>query len=462
VLVVEDEKSMADLLQSSLNRRGFQARSVLSGAEALDAVGRDDFDVVVTDLNMPSMNGTTLCGKVAEKRPDLPVVVVTAFGSMDTAIAAIRAGAYDFITKPFELETLVMTLQRAIQHRTLREEVKRLRKAAGEAARFDELIGQSPAMKKLFELLERVAKADASILITGESGTGKELVAKALHKRGRTPDGPFIAVNCAAMPESLLETELFGHAKGAFTDAKEKRQGLFLQARGGTLFLDEIGEMPLGLQPKLLRAIQERKVRPVGGEQEVPFETRIIAATNRDLESAVEDGRFREDLLFRINVITVELPPLRARGSDVLLLAQHLLERVALRSGKKVVGISAPAAEKLLAYSWPGNVRELANCVERAVALTSWDKLAVEDLPEKIRTYTRSHVLVAGEDPTELVPLEEVERRYILRVLEAVAGNKTMASRILGLDRKTLYRRLERYGVGLSAGGGDTGSNPAA
>ena len=448
VLIVDDEKSMCELLTSSLSRRGFQAQARTNAADALTAIGQDDYDVVVTDLNMPAMNGNVLCSRIAENRPDIPVVVVTAFGSLDTAVQAIRAGAYDFITKPFELEALIITLQRAIQHRSLREEVKRLRKAQAESAKFDELIGQSPVMKQLFDLLERVSKADASILITGESGTGKELVARALHRRGRNPDGPFVAVNCAAMPESLLESELFGHAKGAFTDAKSNRTGLFLQAQRGTLFLDEIGEMPLGLQPKLLRALQERKVRPVGSEQEVPFDARIICATNRDLESAVEEGRFREDLLFRINVITVEIPPLRARGSDVLLIAQHLVERFANRSGKSVTGISTPAADKLLSYPWPGNVRELQNCIERAVALTGYEKLAVEDLPEKIRAYSRSHVLVAGEDPTELVPLEEVERRYILRVLEAVGGNKTMASRILGLDRKTLYRRLERYGVG--------------
>jgi two-component system response regulator HydG len=290
------------------------------------------------------------------------------------------------------------------------------------------------------------------VLITGETGTGKEVVARALHRRGRRRERPFVAVNCAAMPEPLLESELFGHARGAFTDARTARTGLFVQAHGGTLFLDEIADLPLGLQPKLLRALQERTVRPVGADAVVPFDVRLVTATNRDLESAVEERRFREDLYFRINVIHIELPPLRARGSDVLLLAQHYVDHYAARSGKRVTGLSPAAAERLLTYAWPGNVRELQNCVERAVALTQYERIAVDDLPEKIRSYRRSHVLVASDDPSELVPMEEVERRYVLRVIEAVGGNKTLAARILGFDRKTLYRKLERY----DASGGET------
>ena len=286
-----------------------------------------------------------------------------------------------------------------------------------------------------------------SVLVTGESGTGKELVARALHAGGRRARGPFVAVNCAAVPEPLLESELFGHVRGAFTDAKEARAGLFQQAAGGTLFLDEIGDMPLPLQPKLLRALQERTVRPIGGSQEIPVDVRIVAATNRDLEEAIEDRRFREDLYFRINVVQLPLPALRARGGDVLELAQHFVARFASRAGKSVVGISPAAAERLLAYSWPGNVRELQNCVERAVALTRYDHIAVDDLPEKIRDYRRSHVLVTSDDPSELVPMEEVERRYILRVMEAVQSNKTAAARILGYDRKRLYRKLEKLGI---------------
>jgi two-component system response regulator HydG len=271
-------------------------------------------------------------------------------------------------------------------------------------------------------------------------------VARALHRRGRRKDGPFVAINCAALPETLLESELFGHERGAFTDARAARSGLFVQASGGTLFLDEIGEMPLALQPKLLRALQERAVRPLGGEREVPFDVRLVTATNRDLETAVHDGRFREDLFFRVNVIHVPLPPLRARGGDILLIAQRFVNEYAARSGKAVTGLSPQAAERLLAYAWPGNVRELENCIERAIALAQHDKILPDDLPEKIRDYRRSHVLVASDDPAELVPLEEVERRYILRVLEAVGGNKSQAAQVLGLGRKTLYRKLEEYG----------------
>jgi two-component system response regulator HydG len=284
------------------------------------------------------------------------------------------------------------------------------------------------------------------VLVTGESGTGKELVARSIHNRGRRKDRPFVPVNCAALPETLLESELFGHAKGAFTDARSERKGLFLEADRGTLFFDEIGETPLSMQPKLLRALEEGRLRPVGGDQEVPFDVRVISATNRDLESSVEDGGFREDLFFRVNVVQIPLPPLRARGTDSLLLAQHFVEKFAARSGKPIRGISEAVAERLLAYSWPGNVRELRNVIQRAVALTRYDQIAVEDLPEKIRDYRGSQVFIGGDDPTELVPLEEVERRYILHVLQAVGDNKTLAARTLGLDRKTLYRKLSQYG----------------
>jgi two-component system response regulator HydG len=282
------------------------------------------------------------------------------------------------------------------------------------------------------------------VLLTGESGTGKELVAQALHQRGRRSGGPFVAVNCAAMPESLLESELFGHARGAFTDARNARAGLFAQASGGTLFLDEIGEMPIGLQPKLLRALQERVTRAVGSDVETPFDARIIAATNRDLETAVDERRFRQDLYFRINVIPIEVPALRLRGNDILLLAQHFVRDFAAQSGKRIGGLTSGAAERLLGYTWPGNVRELRNCIERAVALTAFEQLTVEDLPERVRNHRGSQIVIATDDPAQLPPLEEVERRYILRVLDAAGGNKALAARILGLDRKTIYRKLER------------------
>jgi DNA-binding NtrC family response regulator len=453
ILIVDDDASMCELIETDLRRRGLDSCTHGSGNSAFAALQNEDFDVVLADINMPGLNGIDLCDRVVSNRPDVPVIIITAFGSMETAIEAIRAGAYDFVTKPIELDMLALTMERALKHHCLSEQVKRLSEAVERSQGFDEIIGTSAVMQKFYSQLGRIAETDASILVTGESGTGKELIARALHKRSRRRDGPFVAVNCAAVPGALLESELFGHTRGAFTDARASRTGLFPQADGGTLFLDEIGDFPLALQPKLLRAVEERSVRPVGGDREVKFDVRLVAATNRDLESAVEEGRFREDLFFRINVIQLHLPPLRARGGDVLLLAQHFVERFAFQSQKQVVGVSKAVAGKLLGYAWPGNVRELRNAMERAVALTGYDELAVEDLPEKIRAYRHTELRLGGDDPSELVPMEEVERRYVLHVLKAVDGNKTLAAQLLGFDRKTLYRKLLRYG---SVEGGHT------
>ena len=369
---------------------------------------------------------------------------MTAQSTVETAIAAIRAGAYDFIVKPITQDALQVSLDRAVRHGRVSDEVQRLRRAVRETKSFEDIIGVSAAMKRVFDLIDRAAESEASVLITGESGTGKELVARALHRRSARSKRPFIPISCAAMPESLLESELFGHVKGAFTDARSPRSGLFAQAAGGTLFLDEIGDMPLPLQPKLLRALQERTYRPVGGNDEIPFDVRILAATNRDLEEAVENQTFRKDVYFRLNVVRVHLPPLRSRGNDVLLIAQALLERHAALSGRTVRGISSAVARKLLAYSWPGNVRELANCIERAVTLTRGDELVLDDLPDTVRSAATEPTRGGGVD---LIPLDDVERAHILHVLQAVGGNKTLAAKILGLERKTLYRKLERYEV---------------
>ena len=445
VLFVDDERSVCDWAVAGLGKRGFTVVACTSAAAALAALEGADFDVAVTDLHMPGLDGLALCERILANRTDLPVIVITAFGSMDGAVAAIRAGAYDFLSKPFETEALIIAIERAVQNRRLGEEVKRLRIRQGETSDVGGMVGTSSQVEQLRTLLARVAQTDSSVLITGESGTGKEVAARMIHARSPRKLGPFVAINCAAMPEALLEAELFGHAKGAFTDAKTARAGLLHQASGGTLFLDELGDMPPGLQPKLLRALEQREARPVGGDAEISFDVRLVASTNRDLEAAIEEGRFREDLFYRINVIHVVLPPLRVRGGDVLLLAQRFIGDFATRTGKPIKGMSVAVAERLAAYAWPGNVRELRNCIERAVALTQFDELTVEDLPERIRAYRPTHVLDTGDDPGELVPLEEVERRYILRVLESVEGNKTLAARILGLDRATLYRKLERF-----------------
>ncbi len=447
IMIVDDERGMRELLQTDLRLRNFAPRGFASATEAYEVFCREDFEVVLTDLRMPGMDGLEFCRRLVGSRPDMPVIVMTAFGNLESAIASMRAGAYDFVTKPIEMDLLELILRRAVERRQLQQQIHSLRETLQQAGRFDELLGQSPAMLNLYDQLGRIADSDASVLVMGESGTGKELVAKALHRRGRRKDKPYVAVNCAALPDTLLESELFGHVKGAFTDARADRRGLFLQAEGGTLFLDEIGEMPLTMQAKLLRALEEGTVRPVGSEKEIAFDARVLAATNRDLETAVEEGRFRKDLYFRIDVIQIDLPPLRARGADALLLAQHFIETFSARAKKEVKGLSEGVGEKLLAYSWPGNVRELRNVIERAVALTRFDRLTLDDLPEKVRNYRSSQVLIDGSDPTDLVPLEEVERRYILHVLNSVQGNRTLAARSLRLDRKTLYRKLRQYGA---------------
>jgi len=446
ILVIDDDQSMCELLQESLERSGWQVEWRTRGDEGLELVREKDFDVVITDVNLENMSGHDLCRMLTENRPDTPVIVITAYGNMSSAIAAIRAGAYDFINKPIDMAQLAHVIDRAVQHRHLREEVKRLTSEASRSGRgVGSLTGESRAMRKVYDLIRRVADTDTTVLLSGESGTGKELVARALHTESARANQPFVAINCAAVPASLLESELFGHMKGAFTDAKNTRKGLLEQASGGTLLLDEIGEMPLEMQPKLLRVLQERQVRPVGGNAVVPVDCRIIAATNRDLESEVEEQRFREDLYYRLNVVQIHIPPLRARGNDVLVLAQHFVRKFAERMGKGVTGISSEAAKKLLDYDWPGNVRQLENSMERAVTLTRFEQITVEDLPERISRYEGSRVTLGDIDSEHMLTLEELEKRYIERVLKAAQGNKTQAAKLLGVDRRTLYRKLERY-----------------
>ncbi len=447
LLLIDDDVAACEALSTLLTHRGFAVATANAGSEALEMLERGEFDVVVSDLNMPGMSGLELCQRAHKNWPSLPIVLVTAFGSMEMAVSAIRAGAYDFISKPIQTQELLLTLTRALEHKQLKEENKQLRDTVERQKPPADMVGESPAMQELYSLLARVAETDATVLITGESGTGKELVAQAIHRRGAHSAGPLVAFNCAALPETMLESELFGHQRGSFTDAKTSRKGLFLQANGGTLFLDEIGEMPLSTQVKLLRALQERKVRPVGGDQEVPFDARIVSATSRDLETDVEEQRFREDLYYRINVIRIEMPPLRARGNDVRLIAEHFIARFAQHFKKRVVGLEQAAADKLLSYTWPGNVRELQNCMERAVALTQSESITLNDLPEHIRSFEGKTFVLPLENPLELLPMEEVERRYVLQVLQAVNGSKTQAATSLGFDRRTLYRKLKAYGV---------------
>ena len=442
VLVVDDDEDTALLLGEALRRRGVQASVVHSAAACLEHVRSNPVDVVVTDVQMPGMSGIDLCHELNIRHPELRVIVLTGVGDLEKAVGAIRAGAYDFINKPVRTDVLEIAIKRAFEHLAVKREVKRLRNGVDRETPID-LAGSSSVILRTVEIVRNAAPSDATVLITGESGTGKELVARALHQLSPRAAEPFIGVNCAAVPGPLLESELFGHVRGAFTDAKSSRAGLFVQAGSGTLFLDEIGEMPIEMQSKLLRVLQERMVRPVGSDEEVPFHCRVVVATNRDLESEIEAKRFREDLYYRINVLAIPVPPLRERGADVLTLAKFFLERIATRSGKRALGIAPAAVQKLMDYDWPGNVRELENCMERAVALAGRDEVDHSDLPPKVLEYTPSKITISVDGPGEMITVHEMERRYVRHVLAAVSGNKTHAARVLGINRRSLYRRLE-------------------
>jgi DNA-binding NtrC family response regulator len=439
---------MCELVETGLRQRGYDVTSCLEPEGALEALERDDYSALLVDIHMDGKSGLDLCRAALSKRPNLPVIVMTGFGTVDHAIGAIRAGAYDFVTKPITMEALSLTLDRALQHRAMTNELRQLRQRV-EGSDERRVVGTSDTMKQMADLIERVSATDTNVLITGESGTGKELVARELHERSKRT-GAFLAINCAAVPETLLESELFGYVRGAFTDARTNRTGLFVEANQGTLFLDEIGEMPLAMQAKLLRALQERKVRPVGSSQEVSFDARLITATNRDLEAEVAAKRFREDLYYRVNVVRVDVPPLRHRGSDPLELAQFFLSRAAGRSGKPIDRIDRAAAQALMGYDWPGNVRELENCIERAVALAQFDAITVDDLPAKVKEGRATEPFELGIDSTDLPSMDVVEERYILKVLAAVSGNKTLAAKVLGFDRRTLYRKLKQTNVQAS------------
>lgn len=444
ILVIDDDQALCDLLEEDLSRRGHRIWTALKVADARELLHQQEIDIVLTDLNMPGTSGIEFCGELHDNRPDLPVVIMTAFGSLETAIAALRAGAYDFVTKPVDLDLLNISLKRALQHRHLQEKVRLLKEQVRRQQPDEELLGESSGLQNIKQQIIRIADLDTSVLISGESGTGKELVARSLHRHSKRHEGQFVAINCAALPENLLESELFGHVRGAFTDARETRKGLFLEASGGTLLLDEIAELPLALQPKLLRVLEDHKVRPLGGSSEIDCDVRVLAASHRNLEERVATGRFRSDLFYRLNVIQLELPPLRERGNDILLLASKFIQQLGQRFNKSVIGLAQPAAACLLAYPWPGNVRELRNVIERALALTLHDRLTVEDFPEQIKHPNGKEPLPTSlVDEGNIVTLDEMERRYIHQVLEQLEDNRTLAARLLGIDRKTLYRKLK-------------------
>ena len=451
VLLVDDDEDVRSMLGLALEGEGFEVVSAESGEEARDLLrdGLEDVQAVVADYQLGGDLDGMGVGRWAWDNRGLPTVLLTGHDSMEVVLTALRSGLFDFHAKPVEPAVLGHAVRRAVRFHGIESELKRLRSTATEDP--SELIGESAPMRRVADRVARVAGADVSVLLTGETGTGKEVVARALHRLSPRAEGPFVAVNCSAIPASLLESELFGHVKGAFTGA-EGRRGLFVESSGGTLFLDEIGEMPSDMQAKLLRALQEQRVRPVGAQEEVAFDARVIAATNRDLEEEVEAGSFREDLYYRLNVVHLPLPPLRARGTDVLLLADHFLRRYAERTGAPVRRIAHSAATALLRHDWPGNVRELEAAIQHALALTRTDALVEEDLPDRVRQGAerrRAEAEVKAEPataPEQLPSLDEVERIHILRVLKACEGNKTRAAQILDVDRRTLYRKLQRYG----------------
>jgi DNA-binding NtrC family response regulator len=459
ILVVDDDADMREWVKEDLEREGFAVETAAGGRAGVERVKAGGIDLVVSDVKMPDLDGLDLLREVREVEPSPLVIIVTGFGSIDTAIRAVKLGACDYITKPFKIDQLLLSIDKALAERALRSEVSRLREEVSRRDRLDNIIGRSAAMQEIFALIRRVSASHANVLVTGESGTGKELVARALHAHGSRQSRPFVALNCAAIPENLLESELFGYARGAHSTARTDRQGLFVEANGGTLFLDEIAELPLPLQPKLLRVLQDGEVRPLGMNRAERVDVRIIAATNRDLERQLHEGRFREDLYYRLNVIQIHLPPLRARQEDILALADHFLARSAQRSAKPVGGWKESAKKLLLGYQWPGNVRELENVVERAVALTEGDLIGPDDLPRTMQERKSQDRIATAI--AQGFTLDQLERDYIERVLEAEGGNKTRAAQRLGLDRKTLYRKLEEYAASpKSEGAGSRGNGP--
>jgi len=441
VLVVDDDLEMCGLLSDVLQGEDFSVTSTGDSLEASKILKREEFDVLITDLKMKGLKGLDLLEETKRFSPLTPVIIITAFGTIESAIKAMKMGAYDYIIKPFQIDELLLTVKKALENRLLKKEVVRLKKAVESRYDFHQLIGKSPSMQKIYEFIERISDTSSNVLITGESGTGKELVAKAIHYNGIRRESPFIAVNCAAIPETLLESELFGYKKGAFTDAKTDKKGLVSEACEGTLFLDEITEMPITLQAKLLRIIEEREVRPLGDTNSYPINVRIISTTNRDIQSLIHGGQFREDLYYRLRVIDIELPPLRERGEDIPLLVQHFINKFSQGLKKKISGVSEEALKILLNYFWPGNVRELENIIQRAITLSQREFILPEDLPTSMVQEADEKLIEKALQ--ERYTVDQLEREYIKKVLIEVGGNKSKAAEILGLDRKTLYRKLE-------------------
>ena len=443
ILIADDDTSLRRVLEYNLTAAGYDVMAVPSGEEALAACKELIPDLVITDMKMPGMDGMQLLQKLKELFPELLVIMITAFGTVDVALEAMKAGAYDYITKPFNRDELLLTVAKALQFTRISAENRQLKSELSDRSDFRIIVGSSPAMAKVFQVINKVSATDASVLITGESGTGKELVARALHKQSQRSGAPFIAVNCAAIPRDLLESELFGHQKGAFTGAVKDNTGRFEQADGGTIFLDEIGELPIELQPKLLRVLQERTVEPVGGGKLRKLDIRVVAATNLDIDKALEEGRFREDLYYRLAVIQLHLPALRERPDDIPVLLRHFCER----SGAAGVRFDREAMNALLNYQWPGNVRELENVVERILIMRESDTITFGDIPEKLLKRDSSALNAVVNLPSEGYPLEKLEREVVIEALRRNGWNQTAAARFLSIPRHTLIYRMEKYDI---------------
>jgi DNA-binding NtrC family response regulator len=440
IVAIDDDRQMLELLRKVLADHGYRVSVRASAVAALKLLDEDPADVVLSDVRMPGLDGMALLERIKKHAPDTIVVLMTAFGSIDSAVEAMRRGATDYITKPFKMEEVLVVLDKALGDRALHRELESLRDEVVHRYRFGALVGKSKPMQAVFEFIRRVAAVRSTVLISGRSGTGKELVAKAIHYNSDRADKPFVAVNCAAIPEALLESELFGHVKGAFTGATESKPGLFEAAEGGTILLDEIGELPAAMQAKLLRTLQDRMVRRVGATKSVEVDVRLIASTNRELNELVRAGRFREDLFYRINVLSVHLPTLVEHPEDIPLLAQHFVGKYAQEHGRPVPKLTTDALKALMDHDWPGNVRELENVIERAVALSTSRTIRPADLPA-LGAAAGEALVRAGA--TEDLSLSEIEERYILEVLDRTRGNQLKAAQILGIDRKTLYRKLK-------------------
>jgi two-component system NtrC family response regulator len=442
ILLIDDDDSLRRVMEFSLTEAGHTVQTAASGEDGLRLFEKGTFDAVITDITMPGMSGMEVLAKIHQRVPTIPVIVITAYGTIESAVEAMKQGAFDYITKPFNRDELRLTLEKAIKMRRLEKENVELRAEVTDRYCFESIIGSSEKMKEVLDLAGRVAASDASLLITGESGTGKELLAKGVHFNSRRANGPFVAVNCAAIPEALIESELFGHVKGSFTGAVRDKEGKLELADGGTLFLDEIGDLRIDLQAKILRALQEREVDRVGGGKPVSVDVRVIAATNKDIERAVKEGAFREDLYYRLNVITLFIPPLRDRKEDIPLLASHFLKKFNTDAD---VRMDASALSVLTAYGWPGNVRELENVIERASVLKRGSLITREELPDKLNKENTGVEDLILNIPEQGISLEELEKKLIIKALEKHKGNQTRAAEFLGITRPTLIYRMEKF-----------------